>query len=563
MPIPPDAIARPGEFELTAGRDTGTLDGPLPEAVYLPTSTTAFETTEGQPEQQVTDREVAALLIATSEQLGAEQVDRILSANQDFNGSGRSVRDTTDGQVYHDPHYSNRRLLRELVPLADAADQLGANPKSVADAVAHTLDQVWYKEYTHSDLLVAQLADTFGNLAQCRQPLTSEDIADLQTLATEAAGAGGLQEALMIVRAATATGATLHEGVHLARQQVVSTGASILRSQANDMVGALQALNVVRPLSSFTGEIFDALAAVDFRERPEAYQLFRRIMGFVGPASGRSALETVASIINYTRETHSIQEALHRVVSDSNRLESTSVIHPELARDRYFTPHRGELVHSITPYRTGRRLNDGVRDLERLTFASRPRGDIVAEGAWVFDPAINTWYSLGGETERINAIGESPQVRVTVVPYDVSMLSDTPLLFHMHPDGFTPEEHDKVGFAFPTSVDIAAAGAMEQSAERPVPLRSFIAHPLGITEYTHPADNDAIQQVAGGFDALRDQVIATMFTSHDHLRRAVAEQGAERITRKLIAEINGYLPEGFSIIMYPQGADMEAIIDGN
>jgi hypothetical protein len=117
---------------------------------------------------------------------------------------------------------------------------------------------------------------------------------------------------------------------------------------------------------------------------------------------------------------------------------------------------------------------------------------------------------------------------------------------HIHPAEYAIADYDKYRFVFPSSADYGAAAALIETAQNRVPLRSFISHPLGLTEFTYPQDVTAIRNVGETFIDTRDQFFA-QFENEDQLMALARQMGDEAFAQACVEAINSRLPSGFAI----------------
>jgi hypothetical protein len=227
------------------------------------------------------------------------------------------------------------------------------------------------------------------------------------------------------------------------------------------------------------------------------------------------------------------------------------VIDPGKAKERYFVVKPGSLEHAALPYRTERSLSDGLSDIEQLAGAQETRGEVLAEGSWIFDPQTQVWYSLGGETKWLG----SSNVKHTSLPYDIGQLSSEPVSVHIHPQKFVPIAGEKIGFAFPSNADYRTVATMIETSGSEIRPRSLIVHPLGITEFTYPNDAEQIRQMGEVAEAIKEQAFA-QFGSLDALQAQADSMGERQFTQQLMDQINVALPEGFRFRIYPHGANL-------
>ena len=220
------------------------------------------------------------------------------------------------------------------------------------------------------------------------------------------------------------------------------------------------------------------------------------------------------------------------------------------------------LEHAPQPYKKRGTFNDGMHDLERLVFASRGKFEEVAEGMWVFDPKSNVWYSLGGKTEIV-----PKAVRHKFVSYDISKLSDEPVLVHVHPEHFErwieppndalayPEYKQKITKMLsgtPSCADYKAIAEFLKEASQPVNPHAYIAHSLGVTEVKFPNDVSALESMGETSRDLRDNVLVEFDAENYHSQHGNEERDYTFV-RRLMRDLNGRLPEGFGLTLNPLG----------
>lgn len=233
-------------------------------------------------------------------------------------------------------------------------------------------------------------------------------------------------------------------------------------------------------------------------------------------------------------------------------------------RERYFVRKPGELEIAALPYQTHRPLNEGVRDLEKISVATIYRWKEVGEGFWVYDEATETWFSFGGQTEL-----KPRGVRHNMLPYDIGQLSENPIMFHCHPKDFDvfirpargesifPSQYEDQITEFlaatPSRADYAVIADLLERATSGVTPKSYIVHPLGITEFTYPVDVSKLKQMSIESRDIRDQAMLDF-----DWRTLERQGGAPRdLVLRLIDSLNRKFPEGFSVKFLPRGSNLK------
>lgn len=208
------------------------------------------------------------------------------------------------------------------------------------------------------------------------------------------------------------------------------------------------------------------------------------------------------------------------------------------------------IVHGILPYRIKRSLRDGLRDLRKLM------KEELQEGAWIFDPKSETWYSLGGRTN----LGRG-RVGQEFISYDVSLLSQSPVYVHIHPEQgetFIRPDRDslvypqlqnkltKFSASMPSAADLHVIVGLMTEASRKVPVRGLIVTPVGLTEIRMPNTSQQIEQLAARFTDLKDQVLLD-FDAGSYLHSHGLAESDRLFVGRLLETLNERLPLGFQI----------------
>lgn len=217
---------------------------------------------------------------------------------------------------------------------------------------------------------------------------------------------------------------------------------------------------------------------------------------------------------------------------------------PELGLDR--------LVHGVLPYRVNRSLRDGLSDLRRLMETA------FAEGAWVFAPETETWYSLGGRTEV-----HPGRVRHEFFPYDISALSLNPVFVHIHPkdsEVFISPNRDSLAFpqlqkklvgfltALPSGADFLELVTLNRLSTRPVEITGLIVTSQGITEFSAPAEAENVDAFAGSFKFDKGEAMSNFDAAGYIAEHGISEPDLAFIAR-LMPAVRHKLPPGFEITL--------------
>ncbi|HEV7454120.1 MAG TPA: hypothetical protein VGO07_02570 [Candidatus Saccharimonadales bacterium] len=503
----------------------------------------------------VTDPELASLLTQGIEALGEERLDHLLRANDRFNRAVTTMHE--DGSETVDEQYYSRRFLRQIPDYAAAATEAGLEPEQAQGLLVHALDSAHHPNFDYSDRTAAHLTRAMGTAANAGEPLTEANVQQLKDLISVAAENDVVRPGLQAYVAARQAGLSSEDSVGLVNDYLASQNYRQIGYNISRFTRALSTLNIAGVDPELTKETFAAFRTVRPEPRSAVYDEFKNLITMGAPAMGKTAAELMQATVDRLRGgAADMHDAIGQVIRGEGEPASIDsdapvVIDPAERRDKHFIPVSGPLGHAALPYRTERSLNDGVRDIEKLTAAVSYHGDVVGEGAWVYSPEKGTWYSLGGETEFL-AGGDA---RHTYIHFDPSELSGTPLFFHVHPEDVAIHG-DRIGHVFPSDADYRTVATVQENAGGPVTPRSFISHGLGITEFTFPADSQAIRAVSEIAQDMQHSLFARFGDERTMMQQARAA-GEYEFAQWCVGQINAALPDGFNITLYPRGVNLE------
>lgn len=500
---------------------------------------------EDRSQEVIADPELATLLQQGAAAMGDRALDRVLRANAPFNRPIIIVNE--DGSERQEDNWDNKRVLEDLPAYCGAAEAAQIDIEQATDLLVHAMGAVRYPA-SGSRGLVPKLTKALEASSGAEAGVSQEQLAGLKDMITKASPSDVIEMSVSAYTAARKAGVSAEESVRLVGDHLDTANPRQLGYMMYHFRDALAALDAAGVDPQTTAAVFDHIRDMHPEYRGEAYERVKHALTLEGPASGRTPSEMMQDIARRLRD----EETNPPSELPSSEVE-TEIFAPREQRDSHFREVPGQLENRCTPYRTQRTWSEGVADLARLTDASYARGDAVSEGHWVFDPQTDTWYSHGGETRYV-APG---RIRHTSINYDVSELSDTPYSVHIHPKDFAILA-DKYGFVFPTNADYRAAATLLESTQDSVPMRSFISHPLGLTEFTYPSNPVAMRQVADTFEALRTRFF-DQFSDEHHIMAVGNAIGPENFARESVDAINQLLPEGFEIRFYPRGTNPQDI----
>jgi len=273
------------------------------------------------------------------------------------------------------------------------------------------------------------------------------------------------------------------------------------------------------------------------------------LMTFAAPGIGISIDNMLAMFVSGAKS-KSKRKQLQDAIDKKDNLPS---------KENYFIQYDGELEPLAQPFVSRRSFKDGVKDLENVANARYSDWKEVGEGMFAFDPNANLWYSLGGKLELPSMeevlSRKAERVRHHFLPYDISNLSETPFLFHVHPRElsiFVSPDRDslicpqlqqpvtKFLTATPSRADYKVVAQLIKEAKKEVKPRAFIAHTLGVTEFTFPYDVKAIEFMGEKARDLRDQPLL-------NFRHELLSLEEPQFVEALIQDFNSHLPQGFEI----------------
>jgi hypothetical protein len=131
-------------------------------------------------------------------------------------------------------------------------------------------------------------------------------------------------------------------------------------------------------------------------DKATAYMTLEETITMHCPPFGVSAEEFLRATIACYRSGNPLQQSLSAVIAARPEAGNGDTVASGAGPDpeSYFIDKPGELENAALPYHTQRSLHDGVRDLDRLTFADEHRDEVVSMGRWVYN-GNHRWYFYG------------------------------------------------------------------------------------------------------------------------------------------------------------------------
>lgn len=499
----------------------------------------------------ITDPELAELVDRGLQVMGAAALDRVLQANDRFDGPATIIGD--DRSWRRVEHFSHRRMLQEIPQAAQAGVAAGLSEENLADLIAHCLGAVKYSHITQSDLVVANLTRALESTAASGEPLTAAQITSLKDLIAKAGEDDIIEMTLSAYDCGRRAGLSFEDSARLVEDHIDTANSRQLGYMMYKFRDALRSLDATGADPALIVEVFDKIRDMHPEFRGNTYEDIKYLVTFGAAAAQKTPGEMMHEVAMRLRtgEGEATAQLLSGQAEGTGGVAEVFVLREQ--RDRYFREAPGRLESRAAPYRTRRSFTDGMKDLQRLTDASGARGELVSEGHWVYDPQTDVWYSHGGETRYLG----NGRIRHTRINYDVSELSATPYSMHLHPSEYATGA-DKYGFVFPTNADFRAVASMIENARGETRLRSFIFHPLGVTEFVYPNDPGALRRMGEEFETIRNDFFS-LYSDTDEILYEGNAMGVEPFAQWCVSSVNSSLPAGFELRFHPRGTDFEQI----
>lgn len=392
----------------------------------------------------------------------------------------------------------------------------------------------------HGDETVTLTTDIFCHLIETTQAF---DQALFQSFLLIAQEDGEITRALRIVKLCMNAGLSLEQGIDIVRRIYESPG--IVGYALRDFYDEIDALhaNAIEP--ALLHDALKMMIALDIT--PSWFTEFLQIAAAKSAFSQSKILVRFLETAERSKATKNEKDVLITTL-DTLIDKENSARKPVID---YFPEIPGsKLVLGCLPYRMSKSLEDGLSDLNALM------EETYSQGAWVFDPASLTWYSMGGRN-RSSLDG----VRHEFQAYDVSSLSQTPVLVKINPRNceimIAPNRRDLdfpqlanrlTAFltAMPSGADFAMISILREKADEQVPITGLIVSSQGVTEYNVLDDRSVVDEISRKLKLLKGQVIAEL----DHLW-AIQEFGTNgdspEFVRFMGDKLVAHLPPGFSI----------------
>ncbi|MBN2053058.1 hypothetical protein JW756_06140 [Candidatus Woesearchaeota archaeon] len=511
------------------------------------------------------DSELTDLIAVSSQYLSDNDLARFLQFQKKFDGPATMME---TGQKIE--HWKLRSSLKRLPDYMKAAESAGLSYSQANELLVHMLKSEPY--YFHNeDLTITLMTRAYRRVAEAGLRVSDayDTVKDMITLGAKSGVIDGCFYSFSnLIRLGLSVEQACRTVMMIPEAEGSASGYPV--PHFNDAVKSMMPAKVNPDL---VVEAFEYLGGKRPWLNMGNYDGFRALMTFGCPTMGLTPNEMLSLFVTKARNGGKEIPVLEEVSKELDQHVDNKFI---FNKDRYFTEVQGELEHFAQPYQNKRSLNQGIRDLEKLAVASMHEWDEVEEGMWLFDPEKGIWYSFGGQLELPGMgdvlSGRAGSVRHKFIPYDISALSQTPFLFHVHPEGLDsfvsppensmayPEFRDdltKFMTATPSRADYGVVAQLLKGSRRKVPTRSFIAHALGVTEFTYPNDVTRLEEMKEKSRDIRDQVML-WFDIGDYVA-VVCELSYSRLdlVQRLMRDLDRRLPLGFNLALYPAGTNFE------
>lgn len=465
-----------------------------------------------------------------------------------------------DGFSWTDEHFSLKQVLAELPEYWCQAQLIGLNLDQALEIMMELMENDSDLLISNHALPISLLTQAFNELAQQNEKIDEDGFLQINRMVQLTAQYGDVAviNSLASLKTGIRIGLSVQEVTKIISDLPEKDGA-YCQEVFPPFLQALKALIVTNVLPETVVKVFDALGGKSPYKRKSLYQAFEQAIIFGCPANNWSVKDTLECMSDQIEKGEAIEDILEDVISGINIVQNRDVqiiFFPNERIENYFAFKEGPLELIGLPYRTKMTFHEGVVDLGKLAKADGLRWEDEGEGFWVYDPDSDWWYSLGGLDEEI-----AGGIRHRMIAYDISELSSSPKMFHIHPEGFEvytrprdkllfpPEYTDQVSkfiTVTPSRADFNAVSDFFYLASKPMLPRSFIQHALGITEFTYPNDPDLIRKLAQDFKAIKDQAIG------DYPWKSLRGYGYSDVNMVLILidHLNALLSNGFSINLY-------------
>jgi hypothetical protein len=411
--------------------------------------------------------------------------------------------------------YCLRDDLRALPTFFLAGKKVGLTEDQCNILAVNLLDAYKY-DSRHGDCTVTLADDILSHLIESDQVF---DLALFQAFLLIAREDGEITRALRIVKLCMNAGLSLKQSTDIVKRIYEAPG--IVGYALRDFYDEIDALRANDLEPSLLYESLKTMIELDIT--PSWFTEFLEIATARSPLSQTEILKRFLDVAVTPRPSKTDEDVLSATLK--SLINEGNDTHKPVT-DYFPKISGGKLILGCLPYRMSKSLEDGLSDLKTVM------EETYTQGAWVFDPDSETWYSMGGRS-RSSLNG----VRHEFHAYDISSLSKTPILVKTNPKKceimIAPNRRDLEFPQFearltafltsmPSGADLGMISTLRKNAAEQVPITGLIVSSQGITEFRVPDDNSQVDEIAPKLKFLKGQVV----TELDHLQ-AIREFGTK------------------------------------
>lgn len=506
------------------------------------------------------DSELRDLVDQALEVFEPKSLDKIAGAFQRFN-TPVTIEDD-DGRTGIDSNWSLKEVLKEIPEFVKSATKAGLRQDQCEEILLHILNSTPY-DFERNEVNIYLLKRVMEMETKLGDDINSRDFIELKKMIGLAGKYGVIPHSLYSYIKLRRIGISTHDATKMVMKLPDADGHLAGYSFAS-FYDAVSSFSVAKVDPEISIEILNRFGGDRPYYNQGTYSNLTEMITFVCPSERISPQDLLSGILSNTRGVKNLDEALSRSLEsrkvNTPKTSKETIFNPEEDKNKYFALKDGGLELAALPYQVKRSLSEGIKDLTKIARARSHRWEDVGEGMWIFDPKENIWYSLGGKLDV-----QAGKVSHLFLPYDASILSKTPYMFHIHPVDLEPLIRDpyddfpsrefrdhvtKFLSSTPSRADYSVVAETVKNAISEIRPRSFIVHSLGLTEFIYPNDTEAVEAMAVVSRGIRDRVLLDFdwsFTS-DHSPQMVNKS---ELVKKLIVAQNRLLPRGFSIKFSP------------
>jgi hypothetical protein len=448
------------------------------------------------------DDELTTLLSGVAEFMTPDHVENYIEHAKRFDK--QPVHVTHENQVESVVHwYCLRTDLRAMPAFFKAIQKLGLSNED-GNALLISLADACKYDFRHGDDIISLATDILSGLVETKQPL---NVSAFQAFLLIAKEDGEIIRALRIVKMCMNAGLSLEQGTDIVKRLYEAPG--IIGYTLRDFYDEIDALRANAVEAELLYEALKVTIDLDISPR-----LFTHILQITTAKSPLSQTEILSRFLKISESITSEKKPQDAILEFAEAIISRGSDNRKPVTDYFPEILSKKLVLGCLPYRISKSLKDGLTDLKQLM------EEEYTQGIWIFDQKSETWYSMGGRTQN-----SLERVRHEFYSYDISFLSDTPIIVKTNPEKseiliapdrrtlkFPRLEKRLTAFltAMPSGADLSMIAALQKKSSRQVPITGLIVCSQGITKFAVPDDAEAINEIAPKLKAIKGQVISEL-----------------------------------------------------